>query len=120
MRDFATLVVALAIIVAATSARAQTSVATTCLMTCNSQAANCQTGCVVPSLQPANTGSVINGGTCLLNCNSAQPGNCQIPCQGIPPAAAAMTSNTAATTTCLLSCSSTLLTCQTNCGRQSP
>ena len=51
---------------------AQTSTVTNCIMACNSQAANCQTTCVIPGAAP--TGAATTGGnanqstSCKLNC----------------------------------------------------
>jgi len=62
---------------------AQTSAATTCMMTCNAQAASCQTACVVPGTPPsaaATTTSNVTASTiCLLNCSTAQL-TCQTSC----------------------------------------
>jgi hypothetical protein len=53
---------------------AQTSNVTNCMMLCNSQAANCQTTCIIPGSQPtgaATSGSNANANTsCQLNCTS--------------------------------------------------
>jgi len=72
---------------------AQTSTVTNCMMTCNSQAANCQTTCVIPT--PA---------TAPPSPSSATPPNL----------------NATAGTTCLLNCNALQLSCQSNCARQSP
>jgi len=62
---------------------AQTSNVTNCMMLCNSQAANCQTTCVIPGAQPtgaATTGSNANVSTsCQLNCTTQQI-TCQTTC----------------------------------------
>ena len=62
-----------------------TSTVTNCMMLCNSQASNCQTGCVIPA--PPRTTPI--GTTVTLNA----------------------TSNTA----CVMGCTSSQLACQTNC-----
>lgn len=72
---------------------AQSSTVTNCMMTCNAQAATCQTTCVVPAPQSPSIG----------------------PTTSVTPAP-----NPTAGTTCLLGCSSTQVACQTNCARQSP
>jgi hypothetical protein len=72
---------------------AQTSTVTNCMMACNSQVANCQTTCVVPTPP------------------TAPPS---------PSSSSAPALNAAGSTNCLMSCSSLQLTCQTNCARQSP
>jgi hypothetical protein len=62
---------------------AQTSTVTNCMMTCNAQAANCQTGCVVPGTPPTasatTTSNATAGTTCLLTCTSTQIA-CQTTC----------------------------------------
>jgi hypothetical protein len=61
---------------------AQTSAVTNCMMACNSQAATCQTTCVIPGTPPtgaATTGSNASQSTsCQLNCTTQQ-----ISCQNI-------------------------------------
>jgi hypothetical protein len=69
---------------------AQTSTATNCMMTCNAQAATCQTTCLIPPAQVPNA----------LNNVTQQ--------------------NTTANTTCISACGTTQLACQTNCARLSP
>ena len=90
MRAFAFLILAAAIDLVAPSAfavekirLAQSSTVTNCMMTCNSQAANCQTGCVLPS-PPSSGGTTTTtnatGNTaCILNCSSTQL-TCQTNC----------------------------------------
>ena len=51
---------------------AQTSTVTNCKMACNSQAANCQTTCVIPGAAP--TGAATTGG------NANQSTSCQLNC----------------------------------------
>ena len=55
---------------------AQTSTVTNCMMACNSQAATCQTTCLVPGTPPtgaATTTSNANVSTsCQLNCSTQQ------------------------------------------------
>ncbi len=67
---------------------AQTSNVTNCMMLCNSQAANCQTTCVIPGSQPtgaATTGSNANANTsCQLNCTTQQI-SCQTTCARTSP-----------------------------------
>jgi len=62
---------------------AQTSTATTCMMTCNAQAALCQTACVVPGTPPSAAATTTSNATastmCLLNCSTAQLA-CQTNC----------------------------------------
>jgi hypothetical protein len=72
---------------------AQNSATTTCMMTCNSQAAACQSGCFVPAAPPVgNTTSPIT----LAQTPGANP---------------------TASTTCVMNCSTTQVTCQTACSR---
>ena len=67
---------------------AQTSTVTNCMMACNSQAASCQTTCLVPGTLPtgaATTGSNANKSTsCQLNCTTQQI-NCQTLCAQTSP-----------------------------------
>ncbi len=72
---------------------AQTSTVTNCMMTCNSQAAACQTACLVPGAAP--TGAA-------------------------PTGAATTTSNANVSTSCELSCSTQQVSCQTICAQNSP
>ena len=62
---------------------AQTSTVTNCMMTCNSQAAACQTACLVPGAAPtgaATTTSNANVSTsCELSCSTQQV-SCQTIC----------------------------------------
>lgn len=55
---------------------AQTSIVTNCMMSCNSQAASCQTTCLIPGTTPtgaATLGSNANQSTaCQLNCTIQQ------------------------------------------------
>ncbi|MFZ0987818.1 MAG: hypothetical protein WAN27_08825, partial [Xanthobacteraceae bacterium] len=55
---------------------AQTSNVTNCMMACNSQAASCQTTCLIPGAAPtgaATTGGNANQSTaCQLNCTTQQ------------------------------------------------
>ena len=67
-----------------------TSTTTNCMMTCNSQVANCRTACLIPAVS---SGTASSGTT---------------------------TSNATGSTACLLTCSSTHLTCQTVCAQVSP
>jgi hypothetical protein len=62
---------------------AQTGNVTACMMLCNSQAANCQTTCLVPGVPtttvPSATTNSTASTTCLLNCSSVQV-TCQTTC----------------------------------------
>src|SRR5690349_20696747 len=69
-----------------------TSTVTNCMMSCNSQAAICQTGCVMPAA-PTTAGSA----------GATQTG----------------TLNATKNTSCAIGCTSTQLTCQTACSRLS-
>jgi len=55
---------------------AQTSTVTNCMMTCNSQAATCQTTCLVPGTPPTGaataTGNANVNTGCQLNCTTQQ------------------------------------------------
>ena len=74
-----------------------TSTVTNCMMSCNSQAANCYPGCLVPT--PPVT--------------ALQP-------SGKLGTSAAVTLNATVNTACSLGCASTLLACHTICARSSP
>jgi hypothetical protein len=67
---------------------AQTSNVTNCMMTCNAQAATCQSTCLVPGTPPtgaATTGSNANKSTsCQLNCTTQQV-SCQTTCAQTSP-----------------------------------
>ena len=67
---------------------AQTSNVTNCMMSCNAQAAQCQTTCLVPGTPPtgaATTGSNANQNTsCQLNC-ATQRISCQTNCARTSP-----------------------------------
>lgn len=62
---------------------AQTSTVTNCMMTCNSQAATCQTGCLLPGAAPTGaataTGNANLSTSCQVNC-STQRIACQTTC----------------------------------------
>jgi hypothetical protein len=97
MRGFAFLLAAAAVCAAAQGARAddkirlaQSGTVTACMMLCNSQAASCQTTCLIPTPPVPGTTSTT------------------------------VTTNATASTTCVLNCSSVQLSCQTTCARQSP
>ena len=90
MRNFAILLAAAAISAAAASASAegniqlaQASPTTTCMMSCNAQAASCQTGCVVPGTPPTASATTTSNATastaCLLSCSTTQL-TCQTNC----------------------------------------
>jgi len=67
---------------------AQTSNVTNCMMSCNSQAANCLTTCLIPGTPPvgaATTGGNANLNTaCQLNCTT-QRMSCQTTCARTSP-----------------------------------
>jgi len=75
---------------------AQTSAATKCMMTCNSQAALCQSGCFVPPAPSV-------GSTTSTFTQAQIPGP-----------------NPTASTSCVMNCTTTQLTCQTTCAKASP
>jgi hypothetical protein len=98
MRGWTTLLAALAIAGFAASAAAQekirlaqSSVTTTCMMTCNSQYANCQSSCLATGTQAQSSPS---GGILGANVNANQ--------------------------SCLASCTNIQLQCQITCARASP
>jgi hypothetical protein len=53
---------------------AQSSTVTNCMMACNSQAANCQTTCLVPGTAPTNAATATSNAnqstSCQLNCKT--------------------------------------------------
>jgi hypothetical protein len=67
---------------------AQTSTVTNCMMACNSQAASCQTTCLIPGTPPTNaataTGNANQSTSCQLNCTTQQV-NCQTTCGTTSP-----------------------------------
>jgi hypothetical protein len=67
---------------------AQTSTTTNCMMTCNSQAATCQSSCVVPGTAPTTAATTTSNATasqsCLSNCSSQELA-CQTNCARISP-----------------------------------
>jgi len=67
---------------------AQSSTTTNCMMTCNSQAATCQSTCVVPGTPPTSAATTTSNATasqsCLSNCSSQQL-SCQTNCARISP-----------------------------------
>src|SRR5580704_1523628 len=75
---------------------AQTSATTTCMMTCNSQAATCQAACFVPSAPSV-------GSTTSTFTQAQTPGP-----------------NVTASTSCVMNCTTTQVSCQTTCARTSP
>ncbi len=98
MRGFAFLLAAAAVCAAANGALAddkirlaQTGAAVACMMLCNSQSANCQTTCLIPTAPPLGTTTTTTG-----------------------------TTNPTVSTACQLNCTSTQIACQTTCSRQSP
>jgi hypothetical protein len=83
MRSVTVLLAALALAGAATGAMAakkmrlaQTSAVTSCMMSCNSQAAACQSTCLVPGTPPVGaalaTGNANTSTVCVLGCSSQQ------------------------------------------------
>ena len=62
---------------------AQSSAVTTCMMSCNAQAAACQSNCVVPGTPPTNAATTTSNSTtstaCILSCNTGQLA-CQTSC----------------------------------------
>jgi len=93
MRRWTILLAVLAIVgfAAAASAQgkirlAQSSVTTTCMMTCNSQYANCQSSCVATSAPPTtNLGITTNPvQTCISVCTNQQL-SCQMNCSRASP-----------------------------------
>jgi len=72
---------------------AQTSTTTNCMMTCNAQAATCQTTCFVPGAPPV-------GSTSTAIAQAQSPG-----------------SNPTASTSCVMNCTTTQLACQSVCSR---
>jgi len=77
-------------------AGAQTSATTNCMMTCNSQAATCQSACFLPP-----TPSLGSTTPSLLAAQAPGP-------------------NVGQSTSCIMNCTTTQLTCQTSCARNSP
>jgi hypothetical protein len=67
---------------------AQTSTVTNCMMACNSQAASCQTTCLVPGTPPTNAATTTSNAnqntSCQLNCATQQV-NCQTTCGTTSP-----------------------------------
>ena len=67
---------------------AQTSAVTTCMMTCNAQAATCQATCLVPGTPPTNaattTGNANVSTSCQLSCSTQQLA-CQTTCARSSP-----------------------------------
>jgi hypothetical protein len=79
----------------ASAALAQSSTTTNCMMTCNAQAATCQSTCFVPAGPP-------------LGSNTPPLLQAQVPGP-----------NVTASTVCTSTCTTTQLTCQTACARNS-
>jgi hypothetical protein len=65
---------------------AQTSTVTNCMMTCNAQAASCQTSCVLPWSAGGNTAATnsSNSANCQLTCSTQQV-SCQTTCGRTSP-----------------------------------
>ncbi len=72
-----------------------TSTVTNCMMSCNSQYANCQTRCFIPNVPgpPPNLSPALNPGRVILNSDVSA--------------------------SCGMGCTSTQLACQTSCAQQS-
>lgn len=83
----------LAVAAFAGDAGAQSSTTTACVMTCNSQAATCQSACFLPPSPPLGSTT--------------------------PPLIAAQSpgANVSQSTTCTMNCTNTQLQCQTQCAR---
>src|SRR4029077_1716163 len=75
---------------------AQSSTTTKCMMTCNSQAALCQSACFVPPAPPVGSTT-----STFTQAQAAGP-------------------NPTASTSCVMNCTTTQVTCQTTCARTSP
>jgi hypothetical protein len=97
MRAFAIILAAPAILACGTSL-AQTSTVTNCMMSCNSQAANCQTRCFIPN---------VPGPPPSLSAPGSAP-------------AIGLIFNADANATCRMGCTSTQLSCQNGCALSSP
>jgi|SRR5271155_4090159 hypothetical protein len=66
---------------------AQASVTTTCMMTCNSQYANCQSSCLATGAVPNTPAATTNANpnqTCFSSCTNTQL-SCQINCSRAAP-----------------------------------
>ncbi len=65
---------------------AQSSTVTNCMMLCNSQAANCQSNCVIPWQQGggSTTGNTATAANCQLACSTQQI-SCQSVCARTSP-----------------------------------
>jgi hypothetical protein len=67
---------------------AQSSTVTNCMMICNTQAANCQSSCLVVGAPPTTAATITSNATanpnCLSNCSSVQL-QCQNICAQSPP-----------------------------------
>jgi hypothetical protein len=67
---------------------AQTSTVTNCMMACNSQAAACQTTCILPGTAPTNaattTSNATSSASCQINCSTQQI-SCQTTCARTSP-----------------------------------
>src|SRR5579863_9297546 len=70
---------------------AQSSVTTTCMMTCNAQAATCQAACFIPPAPAV-------GSTTIAQAQTPGP-------------------NPTSSTSCIMNCTTTQLSCQTVCSR---
>jgi hypothetical protein len=97
MRAFA-IILAAPVIVACSAALAQTSTTTNCMMSCNSQAASCQTRCFIP------------------NAPGSSP---SFSAPGSAPAISPLI-NSDTNTACRMGCTSTQLSCQSGCALNSP
>src|ERR1700675_5127046 len=67
---------------------AQTFTTTNCMMTCNAQAATCQTACIVPGTAPTNAATASTNATssasCQISCSTQQI-SCQTTCARTSP-----------------------------------
>ncbi len=67
---------------------AQTSTVTNCMMTCNSQAATCQTACLIPGTAPTGAATATSNAnlstSCQANCTTQQI-SCQTTCAQTSP-----------------------------------
>jgi hypothetical protein len=105
MRRLSTFVLCVAVGCAANAlggtAKAQTSAVTACMMLCNSQAALCQTTCVVPGTPPTGAATLTSNANvstaCQLNCTTQQI-SCQSVCSRAPLPAPAAAPSAAPTT----------------------
>jgi hypothetical protein len=95
------LAVGCAVSVSGSAAQAQSSTITNCMMLCNSQAAACQTTCLVPGTPPVGAATLTSNAnvstTCQLSCSTQQI-SCQSVCSRVPPPAPTAAPSPAPTT----------------------